>query len=480
MIHRNHVAFVSILLPALLCHFAGGPSAAGAQDLSRGPFLQRVTTSSVVVVWEQDLASSPEVRYGTASYDQVVVSPAAGRRHEVRLTGLEPGTAYRYAVFDGDRQLSSDLGFPTAVEPTVPFRFMVMGDTRSDPVAHQQVVDAMTLEEEVGFVVNSGDLVSTGAISGDWDEFFRIEQPLIGRTPIYPLIGNHDETDGDAVLYLEAFALPENAPQPEYYYSFEYGNSYFIVLDGHVQVEVGCLREGILVTDCFIDEQLEWLMGELRAAAMAPEIDNLFVFIHVGPYSSKEGRLGNSQMRHLLDAFLEYGVTAIFSGHDHYYERGLSGNGIPYVISGGGGAPLYEVIGPSPQPHTVIQNESTWHYVTVDVDGTSIRMTAKTPDGRVVDEVTLDSTPQCSVHTDCPTSGEACVEGTPRCTIGERCALDCPMDAVVDPPDLSPGGGGCSLGRGETPPYPTVACFALLLFLRRRGGPRAGGGRSAA
>ena len=36
-------------------------------------------------------------------------------------------------------------------------------------------------------------------------------------------------------------------------------------------------------------------------------------------------------------------VTAIFSGHDHYYERGFSESGIPYVITGGGGATLEKV-----------------------------------------------------------------------------------------------------------------------------------------
>jgi hypothetical protein len=37
----------------------------------------------------------------------------------------------------------------------------------------------------------------------------------------------------------------------------------------------------------------------------------------------------------------EYGVTAAFSGHDHGYYRTLR-DGVHYVITAGGGAPLYD------------------------------------------------------------------------------------------------------------------------------------------
>ena len=38
--------------------------------------------------------------------------------------------------------------------------------------------------------------------------------------------------------------------------------------------------------------------------------------------------------------FEKYQVTAVFSGHDHVYER-AEHEGIRYFVSGGGGAPLY-------------------------------------------------------------------------------------------------------------------------------------------
>ena len=51
---------------------------ASAQQITRGPFLQSVTKDSVYVVWEQDAASQPEIRYGSSgtSLDQAVTAEA--------------------------------------------------------------------------------------------------------------------------------------------------------------------------------------------------------------------------------------------------------------------------------------------------------------------------------------------------------------------------------------------------------------------
>jgi hypothetical protein len=88
-------------------------------------------------------------------------------------------------------------------------------------------------------------------------------------------------------------------------------------------------------------------------------------------------------------------VTAIFSGHDHYYERGISDNGIPYVIAGGGGAGLYDIAEPCDFPHTMVTNSQVHHYVSLDVQPDLVRLTAKTADGTVLDETTFDTAKSC-------------------------------------------------------------------------------------
>jgi hypothetical protein len=41
--------------------------------------------------------------------------------------------------------------------------------------------------------------------------------------------------------------------------------------------------------------------------------------------------------------FEQYGVDLVINGHAHDYERTIPINGVTYVVTGGGGAPLYPV-----------------------------------------------------------------------------------------------------------------------------------------
>lgn len=363
-------------------------SIAAAQKLTRGPYLQWASGSTIVVVWDQDSPSTPEVRYGLQPpLSQVATSSASGTHHEVTLSGLQAGATYTYAVYQANKKLSAELSFRSAPPPSAPFRFLAFGDTRSDHVAHQKQIYAMALEPSVDFFVNTGDLVASGDVQTDWDTFFTVEHPLISHVPLFPVIGNHDEDSGDYSLFAKHFVLKGTSPAPEAYYAFSHGNSRFIVLDSHVHVDPWyvCALQGKLYDACFKAGQLNWLKQELQQADADPTILHIFVLIHMGPYSSKPGRSGNAQMRDLLPLFKTHGVTLIFSGHDHYYERGTSGNGIPYVITGGGGASLYTIGAPSPQPHTVATNNMIHHYCVIDVNGAQIDATVKTADGKTID-----------------------------------------------------------------------------------------------
>ena len=92
--------------------------------------------------------------------------------------------------------------------------------------------------------------------------------------------------------------------------------------------------------------QYAWLEGEL-AGSTAPW---KFVVCHHPPFTSgphgKEGRDGTPkeapirELREYVIPLLEkHGVTMVFTGHDHLYERSEKG-GITYITTGGGGGPL--------------------------------------------------------------------------------------------------------------------------------------------
>ncbi|RLC67203.1 MAG: hypothetical protein DRI48_02930 [Chloroflexi bacterium] len=77
----------------VLQHSAGE----GEPSLTRGPYLQSVTTDHVLVVWETDQPATSRVDYGpTAEHGFVVSSAVTVTHHVLTMTGLKPYTAYYY------------------------------------------------------------------------------------------------------------------------------------------------------------------------------------------------------------------------------------------------------------------------------------------------------------------------------------------------------------------------------------------------
>jgi hypothetical protein len=477
------------LLVALPLLLPGGP--ARAQKITRGPYLQAVGDGEITVVWDQNTASAAEVRYGpgATSLTQVVKSSSA-LHHEVKLTGLQPGQTYHYAVTKGSAKLSSTLTFPSAVKPSTPFRFIVFGDTRSDHVAHQKQINAMAAVNDVRLFINTGDLVADGGLQTDWDTFFQVEQPLMGQVPLFPVVGNHDEDGGKISLYKQHFVVKGAPAGLEAYYAFTYGNARFIVLDSHVNVDPWyiCALAGKLYDACFKPAQLGWLKQQLTSASTAAGIQHIFVLLHMGPYSSKDGRTGYAQLRELLPLLKTHGVRAVISGHDHYYERGVSGNGIPYIITGGGGAGLYTVGKPSPQPHTVITNTSVHHHCIFDIKGPQVSVTVKALTGKTIDQFVLGSpapdggpppvdagptadqagpSPDAPPADSAPADSAAAADGpTATPDTGASASPDAP--AGEPPPDP---GGCCRLGGAASPgrgPLQALLVLVVVLLLRRR------------
>src|SRR5687767_7559247 len=69
------------------------------QTVMRGPYLQSLSTSSVVVRWRTDVATNSRVRFGPApnQLTTIVDDPAVVTEHEVSITGLSPSTTYYYS-----------------------------------------------------------------------------------------------------------------------------------------------------------------------------------------------------------------------------------------------------------------------------------------------------------------------------------------------------------------------------------------------
>jgi len=370
-----------------LCGPAAGAGDAPAQaKLTKAPYIQNLTPTSVVIKWETAAPRNSEVLYRKPGEKRWQAARGNGQAvlHETLLPGLKPGTRYEYCVPDGAMKPGEGGGpvvrFRTPLKNPRRVRFVVYGDTRTLPDRHRAVINAILKRggEELDFVVHTGDLIADGRRRERWGpEFFEPAAPLMNHVPFYPVLGNHER---NTKLYFDLFALPGN----ERYYSLRRGPAHVIFLDSNWPMEPG-------------SEQYKWLVADLEQAK-APW---RFVVCHHPPYTSgphgrldKTGRPAEKPIRdlrrHLEPLFERYGVAAVFAGHDHIYERSVK-NGVQYVVTGGGGAPLYDAPPDKTRnPFSKVLKTHVNHFCVLDVTADRMKMSVYGTDGALVDGVDLN------------------------------------------------------------------------------------------
>ncbi len=284
-----------------------------------GPYITRTSKNSAVVNIKTSIASKATIHYCTdayynanASYNISASDNVNSLMHRVALSGLETGTTYHYQVCY-DKEQTGDLSFSTFPK-SGSFNFVVYGDTQdelpnfSQEERHKLVADRIAEEEDVLFVINTGDLVNDGNDIHNWDRYFDAIHAMAKGTTVYPVHGNHDGNS----LYFDIFGvLP--------YYSFDCADSHFTIIDSVYRTP----------------EQTEWLNTDLDN-----DMKWKFVFSHHPFYTSEPNHFGGWEnlRNEWEDTFITKGVNTVWNGHIHAYERYLE-NGIQYMVVGIGGGP---------------------------------------------------------------------------------------------------------------------------------------------
>jgi hypothetical protein len=355
-------------------------------DLRKGPYLQNVTPSGVTVMWHADPAVTGRIIVEGPGLPAggKVIDVVATRVAETPVEGLAPATRYRYRVeLAGNaaldkagqkRELAGEFATAPEIGSDAPFSFVVFGDTRSNAENHRRVMDRAAAEVP-DFLLGTGDLVDKGDIESQWQSFFDVEHRVLRDNVIFPALGNHDRQGRGRTAdnFRTYFSVPENSPDPGRYYAFTYASSRFLVLDSN--------SYSFALTD-----QTAWIESQLVEARQDTRIRNIFVVMHHPPFSiSLHG--GQRDLRERWTPLFEkYNVTAVFSGHDHCYER-AEAHGIRYFVSGGGGAPLYPR-GPRPSAidkAAVKTFERVLHYLRVSVHGDQVEVSAIRADGTTIE-----------------------------------------------------------------------------------------------
>ncbi len=233
---------------------------AQADVITRGPYLQNVTSTSISIIWETGQTTDSVVNYGlTAGYGSVISNTTPTTRHVIILDGLNTYTTYHYLVGSSTDNLSTDGTLKTAASANqASFSFAVYGDCRSRIAEHQSVIDSIVTVSP-DFYLNTGDLVEDGSNSSQWDSFFEIETELMKTTTLFPSLGNHEYGHAN---YFDLFYLPGN----ERWYSFDYGNAHFT-----------CLQIDVFTDYSVGSEQYLWLEQDLAGSNQTWK----FVFFHI-------------------------------------------------------------------------------------------------------------------------------------------------------------------------------------------------------
>ncbi len=346
--------FLSVAIGA--CH--------GADRIGGGPYVVNPTAGSATIGW---VVETDTVKTG-ASPGALTRQDPVLRGEKVSLTGLKAGQTVYYEI-PGSAPVADRTGhFKAPPAGRAKFDFVVFGDTRTRHDLHRRIVQAIVATDPE-FVVHTGDLVADGFDTAQWPRFFEIERELLRKTVYYPVLGNHERNNA---RFYEFF----DVQRP--YYSFNWGSAHFAVLDSDLanwSVSPG-------ERERFWAEQLAWLEEDLRKAAKA---DFRFLVMHHPPMTAyqKEDHM-SKETPGLIPVCEKYKVTAVFAGHDHNYQRHLK-NGVHYIVTGGGGAPL----APVDQPISGITQkvEKVEHFVSVHVEGNRARMEAIALDGRKIDTI---------------------------------------------------------------------------------------------
>ena len=364
-------------------------SDAQTPQLTRGPYLQALTTSNVVVRWRTSEAALSRVQFGWSStaLDWVVQTAFATNEHIVTLTNLAPNTRYFYAVGTGDANLAGgvDHYFVTAPVQPKPVRIWVIGCSGSANQPGYEGQAAAVRDAYYGYAgardtevwLALGDNAYMKGEESDYQaDLFDIYPALLRRCALWPAIGNHDVgVSGGEFPQLRIFSPPTAgqaggvASGTVRYYSFNYGDIHLVCLDSQTSDR----SPG--------SAMLTWLEQDLAANTNTW----LMAYWHGPPYSfgshSSDNWFDNgfgAQMRQDVVPILEaHGVDLVLCAHSHNYERsflldGHYGNSSTLTANmikdAGSGQPgdtgAYRKEGMGPTPHQgavyVVCGSSGW------------------------------------------------------------------------------------------------------------------------
>ncbi|HXR98365.1 MAG TPA: metallophosphoesterase [Terriglobales bacterium] len=199
-------------------------------------------------------------------------------------------------------------------------RFAVIGDSGTGETDQYQTAAQMERYREAtkfDFVIMLGDNIYGGHDPSDFQKKFELPYKalLAAKAKFYASLGNHDDVQQE--IHYQPFNM-----NGQRYYTFSRGDVQFFALDSN-----------------YMDpKQLTWVDQNLAKSGA----DWKIAYCHHPMFSDAKFHGPDLDLRKSLLPLLEkYGVNAVFSGHEHVYERFKPQDGIYFFIEGNSGQLRY-------------------------------------------------------------------------------------------------------------------------------------------
>ena len=231
---------------------------------------------------------------------------------------IAPLGATNVVLFNGDNEIVCEMSLGHLAIPNFGQRmysFLALSDIHQpyDTALedHQKALSYANSVEEISFVIEAGDLTSTGTIN-EMQDWKNCVDTYLPNKPLYAITGNHENYSARK----DKYNLSDYTGHP-LYYSF--------VKDDDVFIMVGCYGwyEGEVIPrdNTLTNEELQWLYETLEENRNR----RCFVFFHILPWGDCGNAAGlytynlftGTKCAVFLSLMQHYKNVILFHGHSH-------------------------------------------------------------------------------------------------------------------------------------------------------------------
>jgi Predicted phosphohydrolases len=311
-----------------------------------GPYIQRLNENEATIIWTTNKDAVSWLELAPAGNDSFYAQERAkfyetshgsrviGQLHRITITGLTPGTEYRYRIFSKEvanyaahRILYGDIA-STDVYRNKPFSFVTL-DKNKQQISFKIVNDihgktdnlhAMLKDvnrQNTDLVIFNGDMISNvqeseSIFTGFMDTAIKL---FASEVPVFYARGNHETRGKDSSFFYDYF--PTN--NGKFYYTFQHGPVFFLVLDGGEDKPDSDIEYSDLARfDQYRIEENNWV----KAVIEQPEFKSAkfrVAVLHIPP--SESTWHGTTEIaKHFLPLLNDANIDIMFSGHTHNYK----------------------------------------------------------------------------------------------------------------------------------------------------------------